>query len=237
MNSFKIVSLILLCFCLALSVNGETFKRVEPQLTVFEPDGSHIFFAPDVPVSTVKLLAKIPLEQLKSASYPSIYKMPHGTNLYLVAVSRNQETESEYVLFKEENNRLIEVKRTATIENTIVNTTFFVGKKKVLIVADTAVPPDFTGLEIFDYSNDNLSHSGNLSVAVKDKPTGLHGDFISPAPQMRVEYKSGSYRLTMNGNLYSDWGGEPKEEKKISSTATYIYNGKTFELQRKKSKR
>lgn len=225
------------CLLAAAVAKGEVFKRLAPEMTVYEPDGAHIFFAPDVPASAVKLLAKISLEQLKSQSFPSIYKIPLARNLYLVTVSRSQGLKSNYILFKEEANRLVELKRTAEVDNTIVGTTFFVGKSRVLFAAETALPPDFSGLEIYDFSKNDLRHLGQIALAEKVKLTGLDGDFVSPVAKLRVEYASNTYRLTASGNLYSEWGGGAGEEIKSDSPITYLYNGKFFERQRVKSAR
>ena len=212
----------------AVPANAEKLKRVAPQLKVFEPDASHIFHAPDVPAATLKSLAAIPLEKLRSSVYPAIYKMPQSRNLYLVAVTRDEGNESEYVLLRQEDNVLVELQRTPAVAETIVNTTFFVGKSRVLIVAEMAVPPDFDRLEIFDFNQNKLSPLSGLTVAEKNKPTGLHDDFISPAGKMTAEYKSNKYYLRLTGNLYTDWGGEESAEEKLKSPATYFYDGKSF---------
>lgn len=213
------------------TANAEKLKRVAPQLKVFEPDASHIFHASDVPISVLKMLAALPPEKLKAGEYPAIYKIPQQTNLYLVAVTSGDEIKSEYVLFRQKKNSLIEIQRTAAVAETIVSTTFFVGKNRILIAAEMAVPPDFDRLEFFDFRRGNLSALSSLTVAEKNKPTGLHDDFVSPAKRMSVEYKANRYYLQLTGNLYTDWGGEENAEEKLKSPAVYFYDGKSFRRQ------
>lgn len=227
---------LILIFCVGTTqVKAEKLKKIAPQTKVFDPDGAHTFYAADVSLEVVKLLASIPLENLKTEDYPTIYKVPSTKNLYLVTVIRNEDTESEYVLFKHENNQLKELCRSSTIENAIVDTTFFVGKTTILIIADIAVPPDFTGLQAFELKNEKLLNLGNLCVAEKNKTTGLHDDFISPIENAGAEVKSGIYYLTFRGNLYSDWGGVESEEKKLNSPTVFYYDqtNKSFKIYRK----
>ena len=219
-----------------LPVKAQRLKKIVPAVKVFKTNDGQIFQASDVTSKTVKMLAATSLETLKTESFPTIYKVPLSSNLYLVTVIRSDDTQSELVLFRQENDRLREISRSSAFENAVTGVTFFVGGKSVLIVADTAVPPDFTKLEIVELKNEQLTSFGKLEIAEKSKPSGLHNDFVSPAEKAIVEIKSGNYYITFRGNLYSDWGGDAGEETKISSPATF-YSDKTARSFKVRSKK
>lgn len=219
-----------------LTVEAQQLKKVVPAVKVFKTDDGQIFQASDVMPEVVKMLAAISSETLKTESFPTIYKVPRSENLYLVTVIRNDDTQSELVLFRRENNRLKEMCRSSIIENAVTGVTFFAGAKSILIVADTAVPPDFTKMEMVELRNEKLTNFGKLEIAEKNKPTGLHDDFISPAENAAAEIKSGDYYITFRGNLYSNWGGEAGKETKTSSPVTFYYDktANSFKVKDKK---
>jgi hypothetical protein len=167
-----------------------------------------------------------------------IYRMPLTIELYLASTEGSDEERSRYYLFRKESAGLIELGRSRGLEDDIRITriTFFIGKDRVLVMAETGVPPDFGGLEVFEFKNNRLRYLGPLTVAKKIKPAGLHGDYISPLEDATVEYKTNAYYLTMKGHLYSDWSyGSP--EKKVAtpdSTVTYYFDGKKFRMLPKK---
>lgn len=219
-----------------LPIRAQQLKKNIPVVKAFETTDGQIFQASDVPPEVVKMLATVSSENLKTESFPTIYKVPLSKNLYLVTIIRNNDTESQFILFRRENDRLKEICRSSIIENAVTGATFFADRNNVLIIADVAVPPDFTNLAVFELKNEKLTNLGNLEIAEKNKQTGLHEDFISPANKAAAAIKTGVYYITFRANIYSDWGGEADKETKINSPVTFYYDKATKEFKIKGKK-
>lgn len=125
-------------------------KRFAPKLEAFQSNDAQIFHAPDVPPKIVKLAAALAPERLNSESNPQLYKVPATDDVYLAAISDS--SHARYVLFKDKGAELIESEHSRALEyDDIMDTTFFSGGGRILVVAGVGTAPDFDGLEVFEY--------------------------------------------------------------------------------------
>lgn len=205
-------------------IHAQSLKNVSFETKVLETENGNIFYSKDVPKEVVTNLVFHLSQNIKTETYSNIYKIPSSDNLYLVTTMLNDDKGSKYVLFEYIGGELKELTRTALVENTIIDTTFFVSQSNMLIVADVAIPPDFVGLQIYKLTDRKFESLGDLSVAEKIKSTGLHSDFRSPIANATAEFKTGIYYFTFKGSLYTDWGGDESEEEKLSSPASFYYS-------------
>jgi hypothetical protein len=215
-------------------------KRYQPEEKVYERSGPHIFYEAGVSLQAIRLFDRYLSERLNDQITLSIYKMPLTRDLYLVSGHVGGEKgggeRSRYCLFRKSGARLIMLDCILGWDDKeIVSTTFFIGKDRVLVMANTGAPPDFECVEVFEFKNTRLKYLGPLTVVKKERPTGVHGDYTDPLENAAAEFKANTYYVTMKGNLYSVWGSGTQERKIATpnSPVTYYFDGKKFRMSRK----
>jgi hypothetical protein len=220
---------------LSTSPGSDKLTHYQPQMLTHEQNEVRIFYENAVPLDSALRINEYLSKRYNQSSSPSVFKVPLAEHLYLVAGAYGKDSRKDYgirfYLLEERGGTLTELYHSRGMRDSyVLNPTFFIGKDRVLIIADTGAEYSW-GLEAFEFRARDLKYLGTIKIAKKVSEDNYARGFTAPLKDAEAIFKGGSYHVAFTGDLYLDPGG--RNERRIgtsNSRVTFRYDGNGFKL-------
>ena len=218
-----------ICFGLAMSqVPAQQLARVVPRKQHYENGSTKVFYGSDVSLQDALQINDFLTKNVLPEPVPKVFKRPFPGDLFLASAwagTPGADLPRVFLLLRKEGANVHEVQRTRGWSGDwILEPTFFVGRDRILIVAELG-SEEYIGLQAFEFRDNRLRYLGSIDVGRRGKQ---ESPFVSPLADASAEYSNAAYQMVFRGELFDVSQRVAKRISKTGDSVRFTLKGDRF---------